>query len=612
MTNNRKTVPLRQVVLCICMIIGCFLLFNGLFQEKQSPVKAVNGKMDLRGVQELKGVALDGLWQMTWFDDTKGVQPTQTGNMLLPGMWNQKNQPNPINQNNGKVILELEIQTDKVHKQLQLIIPHSFSAYQLFIDGVEYTGMGTIKNQQIKNSQLESQLISFTPKGETINLKLIAYSNKSLYPGMRQSILLGLPESMTNLYHKKMMVEGITVVLPAVIGLLILILYLNMPFLDYLFYFSCIGFCTSLRSLAFSEVLLGTLINVNGDQLVTFIMFIGRLSYLLFLMLVNNMLKDKKIGSVMQWVQYLFIVYILSAFVAKGQMLIVISLLVNISMVVILIFLSVSVYRLKKKRSNVVQGVYELVLLALVSIFLDVIGIRLYSNYINFTTIAATIILIMQSDLLANKIAESFYKNERLLCENLQLNEELMTFNEELELKVNERTKEILQISKRDSLTGVYNRSALDKDYRMCLNEMQENQAVIAICDLDDFKNVNDNYGHNFGDEVLLASSSVLTQIFKSSGDVFRWGGEEFLVIARDLPLDQIQDYFEAARRAISELDLRKDGEPVRISITIGLHVYNPCISFDENLSMADEALYRGKDNGKDQIVPSKVRNCIG
>lgn len=613
MTNNRKTTLTRQLVFVICMLIGGFLLFNGLFQGKQSSVMAVNGIIDLGDVQELNAVALDGMWKMSWFEDTTFFKPAQSGNMMLPGMWNLKNQPNPILQNDGKAILELEIQVSKVHNQLQLIIPQSFSAYQLFIDGKEYNGMGKIENQKIKKSQLESQLVTFTPKGKTIHLKLIAYNNKLLYPGTSRSILLGLPETMTNFYHKKIIVEGTTVVLPAVIGLVILILYLHMPFLNYLFYFSCIGFCTSLRSLAFSDVLLGTLVtNVNGDLLVKCIIIIGSLSYLLFLKLVDNMIKEKTRRSIILWTERLFIAYIIAAFMARDQMLILIGSLINISMIIMLLFLSIHVYRLKKKRSNIVQGVYELVMLALVSIFMDVVGVRFFSNYINCTTIAATIILIMQSDLLAHTIAESFYKNERLLCENQQLNAELMTFNEELELKVNERTKEILQISKIDSLTGVYNRSAIDKDYRMSLNEIQDNLTVIAICDLDDFKRINDTYGHNFGDEVLLASSSVLTRIFQSSGDVFRWGGEEFLVIVRDLPFAHTQNYFEAARRAIFELDLEKNGDKVEISITIGLHLYNSCLSFDENVSLADDALYRGKDNGKNQVVVSQVTNWIG
>ena len=122
------------------------------------------------------------------------------------------------------------------------------------------------------------------------------------------------------------------------------------------------------------------------------------------------------------------------------------------------------------------------------------------------------------------------------------------------------------------------------------------------IMDLDDFKKVNDTYGHACGDEVLKTVARIITHGISGNDYAFRWGGEEILVIFNTTP-NNAYNAAERIRRTIEENILMYKNERIRITATIGFAVYRPGITWQELFATADDNLYKGKMSGKNQIV---------
>lgn len=154
-----------------------------------------------------------------------------------------------------------------------------------------------------------------------------------------------------------------------------------------------------------------------------------------------------------------------------------------------------------------------------------------------------------------------------------------------------------------DALTGLYNRygfnAVVDEDYK---NPKPEKVAML-ILDIDDFKHINDKYGHNNGDAVLRGIAEIIRKSFCSQTHYCRWGGEEFTVY-----LHCEHDYRESAerlRRYVEEAEFRSGDLVMKVTVSVGL-----CISRTmENVSVAtlvnkaDQCLYMAKDTGKNQVV---------
>ena len=153
-----------------------------------------------------------------------------------------------------------------------------------------------------------------------------------------------------------------------------------------------------------------------------------------------------------------------------------------------------------------------------------------------------------------------------------------------------------------DALTGLFNRRMTFEYVKTIIDEKRT--MSLCICDIDFFKKVNDTYGHDFGDTVLVAISELLKkQTAAFGGFVARWGGEEFLIIFHDMNGDEAYVHLNEIYEAIKNLKLNYNEDEVRITMTYGLTEYDLTSSFEDNVKDADEKLYLGKQSGRDKIV---------
>ncbi|MBR2158959.1 MAG: GGDEF domain-containing protein [Campylobacter sp.] len=160
-------------------------------------------------------------------------------------------------------------------------------------------------------------------------------------------------------------------------------------------------------------------------------------------------------------------------------------------------------------------------------------------------------------------------------------------------------------IAEIDYLTGLYNRAPMNeiisKHFKMLSNHQIHSLAII-LCDIDNFKNVNDTYGHIFGDIVLSKVAEILNIKISKFGKICRWGGEEFLAIIPAQNFKKCIQIAESARIAIHSANPDK----VPISATFGLLYIENAIEINDAISITDNLLYRGKNQGKNQVVSEK------
>ncbi len=191
-------------------------------------------------------------------------------------------------------------------------------------------------------------------------------------------------------------------------------------------------------------------------------------------------------------------------------------------------------------------------------------------------------------------------------------------FKTELENRVAERKDELGKIGRsavqmqtalrklveRDSLTGLYNRHYGE----IWLSEMKKEAGVtgksfyVAIADIDFFKKFNDNYGHDCGDLVLKMVSNILDDSMKQQGYASRWGGEEFLLVFSEEGEEQALEKAKSIAQAIRKLRIKYGKKELGVTVTIGVAVGDAGKHEDEIIKIADQALYEGKENGRDQV----------
>lgn len=160
-------------------------------------------------------------------------------------------------------------------------------------------------------------------------------------------------------------------------------------------------------------------------------------------------------------------------------------------------------------------------------------------------------------------------------------------------------------IAEIDYLTSLYNRAPMNeiiaRNFKMLSNRQIKSLAII-LCDIDNFKNINDTYGHVFGDIVLSKVAEILRNKISKFGKISRWGGEEFLAIIPAQNMKKCIEITEATRVAIHSANPNK----VPISATFGLLYIENAMDIDQAISIADNLLYRGKNQGKNQVVSEK------
>lgn len=173
-------------------------------------------------------------------------------------------------------------------------------------------------------------------------------------------------------------------------------------------------------------------------------------------------------------------------------------------------------------------------------------------------------------------------------------------------LKMHYLYSETEYLSVTDGLTGLYNRRHFEYNVEreFLRTKRYTSDLSLAMIDIDHFKQINDTYGHQFGDYALKEISKIVFSSFRKTDMIYRYGGEELAVILTETPLENALIPLERLRSKVAEYQFSFNGETTNITISIGISsIANEMTTQAELVECADKALYKAKQNGRNKVV---------
>lgn len=169
-----------------------------------------------------------------------------------------------------------------------------------------------------------------------------------------------------------------------------------------------------------------------------------------------------------------------------------------------------------------------------------------------------------------------------------------------------ELSKKYQQLAHFDPLTQLSNRrDALSILKREQARKTRSKETLsIILCDVDHFKKVNDLYGHNAGDAVLVDLAKIFSQSIRKQDSVARWGGEEFLFILPQTSAMSANVFAEKIQHSLQKHPVHYEGKTINVTVSMGIEQFNSRQSIDEVINNADRYLYQAKNSGRNQIFP--------
>ena len=229
--------------------------------------------------------------------------------------------------------------------------------------------------------------------------------------------------------------------------------------------------------------------------------------------------------------------------------------------------------------------------------------------------IGSALEMLLLSIALSYRYASLRNENERIAAEaTMQLERKVAQRTQEVRstlMQLEDAHRRLHDSSRRDGLTGLYNRTHFHENFERMLKESRDKGQPVSLLmiDLDHFKSINDRYGHLVGDDCLRWAAQRIGQALRAheSSLLARFGGEEFVVILPGHDLHSAVAVAESLRRKLVEEPCDSGPHRLRVSASLGVHTVDPGVDIDSDaaLSVADQALYAAKANGRDCVRTS-------
>ncbi|MBD3895753.1 GGDEF domain-containing protein [Halomonas sp. ML-15] len=164
-----------------------------------------------------------------------------------------------------------------------------------------------------------------------------------------------------------------------------------------------------------------------------------------------------------------------------------------------------------------------------------------------------------------------------------------------------ERNQALHQASTHDPLTDLPNRRLINERLENLVN--QGRAFTLALLDIDHFKRINDRYGHDVGDRLLVAITQTLSATLRDYDLCARWGGEEFLLLLADTHLEEAQPIVERLRASLAAVAIPVADQRLSVTVSAGMSQHRPCEPHQTTLKRADQALLDAKRAGRDRSL---------
>lgn len=211
-----------------------------------------------------------------------------------------------------------------------------------------------------------------------------------------------------------------------------------------------------------------------------------------------------------------------------------------------------------------------------------------------------------------NDVIEEVMQETRIIQLNAQRSrDDLSTMRERVDeaeqeiVRLQNELSETSEMVRHDQLTGALNRKGLEEalDRELARSQRRQTPICVALLDVDNFKSLNDTYGHQTGDEALIHLSRVIRETMRPHDTLVRYGGEEFLIILPDTPLQDAVSALTRLQRELTKRFFLHQNEKLLITFSAGVTAFRPSESRNEAITRADAAMYQAKKTGKNRVV---------
>ena len=202
--------------------------------------------------------------------------------------------------------------------------------------------------------------------------------------------------------------------------------------------------------------------------------------------------------------------------------------------------------------------------------------------------------------------------NNLLYCMNAVLGAAILLYissiymfeREIMKFKLTTKNERLQKLATIDPLTQLFNRRAMGEYLKLVQYNCERTGKgyVVGLGDIDDFKQINDTYGHEAGDEALKQTAGIIARTVPAEGYAARWGGEEFLFVIPNVGLEEGVDCAERIRTELIAKSFKADEQRFGVTITIGVSAGEAGDDIEKVISRADSRLYSGKESGKNKV----------
>ncbi len=176
--------------------------------------------------------------------------------------------------------------------------------------------------------------------------------------------------------------------------------------------------------------------------------------------------------------------------------------------------------------------------------------------------------------------------------------------------QLQKRNQQLVEVARKDPLTKLANRRSMMERLNLAMQYLKKDghPFSVILCDIDHFKKVNDVYGHDCGDKVLVTVADSISSQLRESDFVCRWGGEEILIVI-DGRLQTATAIAERMRSNIENTSVMFEGQPVKVTMTFGVAQAEINYRIEDLIQLADNRLYYGKEHGRNQVVNQDLKD---
>lgn len=215
---------------------------------------------------------------------------------------------------------------------------------------------------------------------------------------------------------------------------------------------------------------------------------------------------------------------------------------------------------------------------------------------------------------LGNLLEDIMQDTRVIQASALRSHEELLESRKQVEeaeariAKLEQELSEVSELVHQDQLTGALNRRGLDEAFEREATRVDRSHAplCVALLDIDDFKRLNDNMGHQVGDKALVHLCKVIQEALRPSDSVARYGGEEFVIVLPDVAVEEAAGTVERLQRELTKQFFMHENDRVLVTFSAGVAQREEAEPQEEVIARADKAMYQAKRTGKNRVVVAK------